>query len=95
MSTSQNGWLVFTSSASLVSLPWITGRVRPGDVYFVFDYLCRRFNSEVEPIRRHAEAGGLVLGVGALDAQDGPLDVALVHATTPRKPRMPRISRSL
>lgn len=50
MSTSQNGWPVRTSSADLTPLPWVTGRVVPGDVYAVFDYLCRRFHREVEPI---------------------------------------------
>lgn len=47
---SQNGWSAYTSSAGLVPLSWITGRVRPGDVHAIFDYLCRRFNAEVEPI---------------------------------------------
>lgn len=50
MSTSQNGWPVRTSSADLVPLTWVTGRVVPGDVHAVFDYLCRRFNREVEAI---------------------------------------------
>lgn len=50
MSTSQNGWPVRTSSADLTPLPWVTGRVVPGDVYAVFDYLCRRFDREVENI---------------------------------------------
>lgn len=50
MATSQNGWPVHTSSSSLKVLPWITGRVLPGDVYTIFDYLCRRFDAEVEPI---------------------------------------------
>lgn len=54
MATSQNGWTVFTSGThrSLVVSPWITGRVRGGSVATVFDYLARRFNAEVEPIRR-------------------------------------------
>lgn len=47
---SQNGWPVRTSSSGLVPLSWVTGRVVPGDVHTVFDYLCRRFHDEVEPI---------------------------------------------
>lgn len=49
MPLSQNGWAV-VSSAALTVLSWVTGRVRPGDVWVVFDYLCRRFNAEVETI---------------------------------------------
>lgn len=49
MATSQNGWRVLTS-APPGKLPWITGRVREGDVYTVFDYYCTRYNAEVEPI---------------------------------------------
>lgn len=47
---SQNGWPVHTSSSSLAPLDWITGRVDPTTVA-IFDYLCRRFDAEVEPIR--------------------------------------------
>ena len=50
MSTSQNGWPVYTSSAGLEPLSWITGRVRPGAVHKIFDYLARRFNAEVERV---------------------------------------------
>lgn len=57
MSTSQNGWTVFASSAELAPLPWITGRVRPGDVWSVFDYLCRRFDAEVERIDQASSWG--------------------------------------
>lgn len=51
MATSQNGWRVYTSSAPLQVFPWVTGRLRPGDVFFVFDTLCRDFHNNVEPIR--------------------------------------------
>ena len=47
---SQNGWTAYASSANLSPLPWITGRVRPGPVWVIFDHLCRRFDAEVEPI---------------------------------------------
>lgn len=50
MATSQNGWSVYTSSSVLKTLPWITGRVRPGDVAVVFDWLGARFNAQVEKI---------------------------------------------
>lgn len=49
---SQNGWGAVTSPKGLVDLRWITGKVLPGDVLVVFDYLCERFNTEVEPITR-------------------------------------------
>lgn len=51
MSTSQNGWHVVTSAADLTQLEWITGRVHPA-LHSIFDALCRRFDAEVEPIRR-------------------------------------------
>lgn len=51
MATSQNGWSVYPSAPS-ATIPWITGRIRPGDVATVFDYLGKRFNAEVEPIRK-------------------------------------------
>lgn len=50
MSTSQNGWPVHTTSDDLMPLRWITGRVAPGPVHAVLDHLCRRFDTEVEPI---------------------------------------------
>lgn len=49
MANSQNGWPVYTSAPS-GHCKWITGRVAPGDVETVFNYLGDRFNSEVEPI---------------------------------------------
>lgn len=52
MATSQNGWVVRTSGSGLAPLSWITGRVLPGDVFTVFDFLCKKFNATVEPIRR-------------------------------------------
>lgn len=50
MANSQNGWPAATSASSMVNFPWVTGRVRGGDVYVVLDYLARRFNAEVEGI---------------------------------------------
>lgn len=52
MSTSQNGWEVFNlgTASELSIFPWVTGRVRRGDVFTVLNYLCREFNTTVEPI---------------------------------------------
>lgn len=50
MAVSQNGWPAYESSTGLVAFPWVTGRVRPGDVYTVLNHLARRFNAEVEGI---------------------------------------------
>lgn len=50
MAVSQNGWQA--PPPSLATFPWITGKVRAGDVYTVFNYLATRFNSEVEKINK-------------------------------------------
>lgn len=51
MAKSQNGWSVLTpTSPRLKNLKWITGKVRYLYVYKVFNYLCERFNAEVEQI---------------------------------------------
>ena len=51
MAKSQNGWSVLASaSPRLKKFRWITGKVRYLRVYEVFDYLCTRFNAEVEQI---------------------------------------------
>ncbi|MGP5263639.1 peptidoglycan-binding protein [Glutamicibacter arilaitensis] len=51
MAVSRLGWdLLEPSSSRLVSFKWITGKVRKGDGEVILDYLCQRFNSEVEPI---------------------------------------------
>lgn len=52
MATSHNGWPVITDPDDLQSLNWVTGRVLPGDVFELFDYLCDRFDAEIEPIVR-------------------------------------------
>lgn len=49
MAISQNGWPVFFNAPS-GRMMWITGRVRPGDVQTIFDYLCSRLN-EIEENR--------------------------------------------
>lgn len=48
---SQNGWTVYDSPPD-ATIPFITGRVRPGDVDIIFTYLGQRFNDEVEHIRK-------------------------------------------
>ena len=57
--TSQNGWTVFTSGAAsgLVVSPWVTGRIRGGDVATVLNWVCARFNAEVEHINRSESWG--------------------------------------
>lgn len=50
MAVSQNGWTA--PPPSLATFPWITGKVRAGDVYTVFNYLATRFNAEVEKIHK-------------------------------------------
>lgn len=48
---SQNGWPVFDSPPPATT-PYITGRVRPGDVDVVFTWLGEQFNERVEHIRK-------------------------------------------
>lgn len=52
--TSQNGWPTIADYGDprLKPLPWITGAVLGGDCWTVMDWLCRRFNADVEPIKR-------------------------------------------
>lgn len=57
MVTSQNGWgaaykvgNTVHNTPPLTKLSWITGSVRSGDVWTVFNELGKRFNAEVEPI---------------------------------------------
>lgn len=52
MATSQNGWKASSSSANFVSFPWVTGRVVPGDVYWIFEDFCEWFDKNIENIRR-------------------------------------------
>lgn len=59
MTTSQNGWPAIASygDPSLTAFPWVSGDVLRGDTWDVFDYLCRRFDAEVQPIRKAASWG--------------------------------------
>ena len=54
MALTRLGWDVLTSGSSsrLTSLSWITGKVRAGDAHTVLSELGRRFNAEVETIRK-------------------------------------------
>lgn len=54
MAISRNGWDVYSSGSNqnLVNFPWITGKVRGGDHYVVLDYIAKRWNAEVETIRK-------------------------------------------
>ena len=51
-STSQNCWPVFADGADplLEISPWVTGRLRGGDVRTVLDHVASRFDAEVEPV---------------------------------------------
>ena len=59
MATSQNGWPYVASygDPTLTELPWVSGDVLRGDTWTVLDYLCRRFNREVQPIRKASSWG--------------------------------------
>lgn len=52
MAISQNGFTALASPPAGTLDKWITGRVLTGDVAVVFDYLCTRFNAEVERINK-------------------------------------------
>lgn len=51
MTVSQNGWKVYDAPPAATT-PYITGRVRPGDVDTVFTWLGQQFNERVEHIRK-------------------------------------------
>lgn len=51
MAVSQNGWTVY-DTAPPATTPYITGRVRPGDVDTIFTWLGEQFNERVEHIRK-------------------------------------------
>ena len=54
MALTRLGWDVITSGSSkrLTNLKWITGKVRAGDAHTILNELGRRFNAEVETIRK-------------------------------------------
>ena len=52
MSVTRLNWDVLPANSDrLVNLDWITGKVRD-DFHPIFDYVCRRFNAEVEKITK-------------------------------------------
>lgn len=52
MAISRLGWDVMTSADTrLIKFEWITGKVRGGDHAVVLNYICSRWNAEVEPIK--------------------------------------------
>lgn len=59
MALTRLGWDVLTSGSSsrLTNLSWITGKVRSGDAHTILNELGRRFNSEVETIRKDLSWG--------------------------------------
>ena len=50
--TSQNCWPAFDDGADpqLEISPWVTGRLRGGDVRFLLEHVAARFDAEVEPV---------------------------------------------
>jgi len=53
MALTRLGWDVLDPGSNrLTSLSWITGKVRAGDAHTILNELGRRFNSEVETIRK-------------------------------------------
>ncbi|MFJ2618981.1 M15 family metallopeptidase [Glutamicibacter sp. NPDC087344] len=54
MTIYRNGWDVYSSGSNqnLVNFPWVTGKVRGGDHWVVFDYIAKRWNAEVKTIRK-------------------------------------------
>lgn len=53
MALTRLGWDVLEPGSNrLTNLSWITGKVRNGDAYTILNELGRRFNSEVETIRK-------------------------------------------
>jgi hypothetical protein len=54
--TSDNGWPVL-ETAPAGTLDWITGKLLPGDVHTIFNYLCREFDEKVEKIDKKNSCG--------------------------------------
>jgi D-alanyl-D-alanine carboxypeptidase len=52
MAISQNGFTALAKAPPGTLDKWVTGRVAGGDIAIVFDYLCTRFNAEVEKINK-------------------------------------------
>ena len=89
MATSQNGWTASPSPSALGlrSFPWITGKVRAGDVYEVFDYLCRRFDAEVEKINPAHSWGYAYRDIrGATDRLSNHASATAIDLNAPRHP---------
>lgn len=53
MAITRLGWDILSAgSPRLTKLSWITGQVRGGDAFTVLNYICERWNAEVEPINK-------------------------------------------
>lgn len=54
IATSQNGWPVYTNGthSDLVSLSYVTGRVRSGVAAVILGYVAEQFNERVERVRK-------------------------------------------
>lgn len=60
MLISHNGWPVLSSTLGTWRLPAVSGSVRAGSVWVVFNWLAREYAQRVEPIRR-SESWGYAL----------------------------------
>jgi hypothetical protein len=74
--TSQNCWQAFTDGADplLEVSPWVTGRLRGGDVRTVLEHVAARFDAEVEPVDPDSSWGWgyrAVRGEGEIDPEGG------------------------
>ncbi len=71
--TSQNCWQAFTDGADplLEVSPWVTGRLRGGDVRTVLEHVAARFDAEVEPVDPDSSWGWGYRAVRGEGEEDG------------------------
>lgn len=86
MATSQNGWTAVSSSAGLVPLRWVTGRVVGGDVHTILDHLGARFNAEVEAIDKASSWGWAYRAVRGAASLSNHASGTAVDFNAPRHP---------
>lgn len=86
MAVSQNGWTAVSSSAGLVPLRWVTGRVVGGDVHTILDHLGARFNAEVEAIDKASSWGWAYRAVRGAASLSNHASGTAVDFNAPRHP---------
>jgi len=87
MAVSQNGWPA--PPAHLETLSWITGKVAAGDVHVVFDYLCERFNAEVEKINKSWSWGYAYRDIRGSDELSNHASGTAIDLNAPKHPLGP------